>query len=29
MDSTGTDLIKGIPLITGANLLAQYRYLGL
>ncbi|MDS1416151.1 phage baseplate plug protein, partial [Klebsiella pneumoniae] len=23
------DLIKGIPLITGANLLAQYRYLGL
>lgn len=29
MDSTGADLIKGIPLITGANLLAQYRYLGL
>ena len=23
------DLIKGIPLITGADLLAQYRYLGL
>ncbi|EKK0328005.1 hypothetical protein H5904_03910 [Klebsiella pneumoniae] len=29
MDSTGADLIKGIPLITGANLLAQYSYLGL
>jgi hypothetical protein len=29
MDSTGADLIKGIPLITGADLLAQYRYLGL
>lgn len=29
MDSSGVDLIKGIPLITGANLLAQYDYLGL
>ncbi|EPD1507912.1 phage baseplate plug family protein [Klebsiella pneumoniae] len=29
MDSTGSDLIKGIPLITGADLLAQYRFLGL
>lgn len=28
MDSTGADLIKGIPLITGADLLAQYRFLG-
>ena len=29
MDSAGADLIKGIPLITGADLLAQYRYLEL
>jgi hypothetical protein len=29
MDSSGGDLIKGVPLITGADLLAQYRYLGL
>ncbi|HHS9617944.1 TPA: phage baseplate plug family protein [Raoultella planticola] len=29
MDSSGADLIKGIPLITGADLLAQYYYLGL
>jgi len=29
MESTGADLIKGIPLITGADLLAQYAYLGL
>lgn len=29
MDGTGSDLIKGIPLITGADLLAQYRFLGL
>ena len=29
MDSSVADLIKGIPLITGADLLAQYRYLGL
>ena len=29
MDSSGADLIKGIPLITGADLLAQYAYLGL
>ena len=29
MDSSGADLIKGIPLITGADLLAQYHYLNL
>lgn len=29
MDSSGVDLIKGIPLITGADLLAQYHYMGL
>ena len=29
MDSSGADLIKGIPLITGADLLAQYGYMGL
>ncbi|HGV5140215.1 TPA: hypothetical protein ACNHEP_002704 [Klebsiella pneumoniae] len=29
MDSSGADLIKGIPLITGTDLLAQYRYLEL
>lgn len=29
MDSRGTALILGIPLITGADLLAQYHYLGL
>jgi len=29
MDSTGADLIKGIPLITGADLLAQYKHLDL
>ncbi|MBZ7137430.1 phage baseplate plug family protein [Klebsiella grimontii] len=29
MDSAGADLIKGVPLITGADLLAQYDYLGL
>lgn len=29
MDSAGADLIKGIPLITGADLLAQYSFLGL
>lgn len=29
MDSAGADLIKGMPLITGADLLAQYRFLGL
>ncbi len=29
MDSTGTLMIGGIPLITGTNLLAQYHYLGL
>ncbi|QPF11482.1 hypothetical protein IMO34_15330 [Raoultella terrigena] len=29
MDSSGGDLIKGVPLITGADLLAQYDYLGL
>lgn len=25
----GTEVINGIPLITGANLLAQYEYLGI
>lgn len=29
MDSTGTMMIGGIPLITGADLLAQYHYLNL
>ncbi|ARS97916.1 phage baseplate plug family protein [Klebsiella pneumoniae] len=29
MDSSGADLIKGVPLITGADLLAQYDYLRL
>ncbi len=29
MDSSGADLIKGVPLITGADLLAQYHYMGL
>ena len=29
MDSSCGDLIKGVPLITGADLLAQYDYLGL
>ena len=29
MDSTGTLMIGGIPLITGADLLAQYHYLNL
>lgn len=29
MDSSGAGLIKGVPLITGADLLAQYDYLGL
>jgi hypothetical protein len=27
-DSSGNPLIQGIPLVTGADLLAQYRYLG-
>ena len=29
MDSAGTLMIGGIPLITGADLLAQYHYLNL
>ncbi|HIF5761046.1 TPA: phage baseplate plug family protein [Raoultella ornithinolytica] len=29
MDSSGADLIKGVPLITGADLLGQYDYFGL
>lgn len=29
MDSAGADLIKGIPLITGADLLVQYHYMSL
>ena len=28
-DSSDTDLIAGIPLVTGVDLLAQYAYLGL
>lgn len=27
-DSAGNDVVNGIPLVTGANLLAQYAYLG-
>jgi hypothetical protein len=27
-DSSGTPLVQGIPLVTGADLLAQYAYLG-
>ena len=27
-DSAGNPIIQGIPLVTGANLLAQYQYLG-
>ena len=27
-DSTGDPIISGIPLVTGADLLAQYAYLG-
>lgn len=29
MDAGGSPLVMGIPLITGADLLAQYRHLGL
>jgi hypothetical protein len=29
LDSSGTNLVTGIPLVTGADLLAQYGYLGL
>lgn len=28
-DATGNPLVSGIPLITGADLLEQYRYLGI
>jgi hypothetical protein len=28
-DSTGVPLVQGIPMITGANLLEQYAYLGI
>lgn len=28
-DSTGNPLVSGIPMITGADLLEQYRYLGI
>ncbi|WP_134705376.1 hypothetical protein [Rahnella sp. CJA17(1/100)] len=28
-DSSGSDLVAGIPMVTGTNLLAQYAYLGL
>lgn len=27
-DSTGNPIVQGIPLVTGADLLAQYRHLG-
>lgn len=27
-DSSGNPIVSGIPLVTGANLLAQYAYLG-
>ncbi len=27
-DNTGTAIVNGIPLVTGANLLAQYPHLG-
>ncbi|MBP2155762.1 phage baseplate plug family protein [Erwinia rhapontici] len=27
-DSSGSDIIAGIPLVTGTDLLAQYEYLG-
>jgi hypothetical protein len=28
-DSLGNPMVTGIPLVTGADLLAQYRYLGI
>lgn len=28
-DSNGNPIVSGIPLVTGADLLAQYRYLGI
>jgi len=28
-DSTGNPLISGIPLVTGVDLLAQYKYVGI
>lgn len=28
-DATGAPMVQGIPLVTGANLLAQYAYLGI
>ena len=28
-DSTGNPLVQNIPLVTGADLLAQYKYLGI
>lgn len=28
-DSSGEDIIAGIPLVTGVDLLAQYKYIGL
>lgn len=27
-DSSGTPIVEGIPLVTGSDLLAQYRHLG-
>lgn len=29
LDSTGADIVTGIPLVTGANLLAQFSYLNI
>lgn len=29
LDSVGSAIISGIPLVTGANLLAQYEYIGI
>ena len=28
-DSSGNDLVTGIPMVTGVDLLAQYEYLGI
>lgn len=29
LDQTGTAILLGVPLVTGANLLEQYQYLGI
>lgn len=28
-DASGTNMLTGVPLVTGADLLAQYQYLGI